>query len=431
MIHSSPISITELWLSFSKVNGFDETTQDIRNAFFCFDNLIETTSSFKCRLCGDRPDVLIFDGNAKLRNNIDAADGINKEVEDGFSGQVDLNQFWEDNCANVLMRMFGSTAEPKVDFKLAPIMDASLATERIVNTEYMKMNSLKDIAQSGHKNIPSDEIRYLCAKYLKKSDLQAVCRSYGIIYSEALSIADLRDLLISHGEGSNVSSEGQPEYSQEMRKLFPSYKTTNGGILFGLCEHGIVYYAKYLVRGEGARDILDALLSFKHKPSYVIYDDAGRLALHIEKRLGLLESNEMIGPFRGRVIDETPESIEYAELIKKYERTFIIESAAPGKTLILYDRFHQENSSNPNAVLRHINLVDRLKGINSELAEQLNQRVKSLTRTLNIVRPRMMLNCLRRFISQLNEKRNSDFDKRIAKQNRDINPSLNSINSNT
>ena len=47
---------------------------------------------------------------------------------------------------------------------------------------------------------------------------------------------------------------------------------------------------------------------------------------------------------------------------------------------------------------RRLNLVERLKKLNSQHAEQFNQRVKSLTRTFNI----FMMNCLRRFLSELN-----------------------------
>lgn len=71
----------------------------------------------------------------------------------------------------------------------------------------------------------------------------------------------------------------------EMNKMFPNYNHSNGGMLFGLCRHSVVYYAKFLVRGEGSRDILDALLSFKHPPKCAIYDDAGRLVEHAYKRL--------------------------------------------------------------------------------------------------------------------------------------------------
>ena len=116
--------------------------------------------SFKCTICGDCPEVFIFYGNAKLRSNIDSVTVIYKDVETDFEGQIDLKQFWEDNCSNVPVRMFGSTSEPKLEFKIAPIMDATLSKD----TEFMKMNTLKYLAQSCHKNVPVDEIRYLCLR---------------------------------------------------------------------------------------------------------------------------------------------------------------------------------------------------------------------------------------------------------------------------
>ena len=84
---------------------------------------------------------------------------IVKDVETDFEGQIDdLKQFLEDNCSNVLMRMFGSASEPKLDFKIAPIMDATLSKDHVINSEFMKMNTFKDLAQSSHKNVPADEI---------------------------------------------------------------------------------------------------------------------------------------------------------------------------------------------------------------------------------------------------------------------------------
>lgn len=115
-----------------------------------------------------------------------------------------------------------------------------------MNTEFVKISTLKDLSQSGHKNIPSDEIRYLCNKYLRKSDLQAACREYGIKYSDAASISDLRDALIRHFESSPSLDQTSPGCAEEMTKLFPSYKTTSGGILFALCEHHFLIVKLFL-----------------------------------------------------------------------------------------------------------------------------------------------------------------------------------------
>ena len=141
-------------------------------------------------------------------------------------------------------------------------MDLELAVPSVINTEFMKLNTIRDLAQSCHKNIPTDEIRNLRAKNLKKSDLQQACQIYSIPFLDSSSVSDLRDALIHHFENNVIEGLETSESEQEMMKLFPSYRGTNSGVLFGMCEHGIVYYCKYLVRGEGSRDILDAIEIF-------------------------------------------------------------------------------------------------------------------------------------------------------------------------
>lgn len=312
MIHKSVVSMSELWQSYCRI--FNIKVQDCyaRDAFHCFENLLRRVDCFKCVICKEAPEVLIFDGNAKLRNNFDFTKNFDKCV-DGFDGNVDPVEFWTNNSENILMRMFDDYKEPSLDFKIAPIMDLELAAPSVINTEFMKLNAIRDLAQSGHKNIPTDEIRNLCAKNLKKSDLQQACQIYSVTFLDSWSVSDLRDALIHHFENNVIEDLETSGSEQEMRKLFPSYRGTNGGVLFGLCEHGIVYYCKYLVRGEGSRDILDALLSFKFKPKYLIYDDAGTLAVHITKRLGQVASKGMIGPYGGRVLPVSDQSIESAK----------------------------------------------------------------------------------------------------------------------
>ena len=68
-----------------------------------------------------------------------------------------------------------------------------------------------------------------------------------------------------------------------MNKLFPSFTYTNGGYLLGFCEAWNCLLRKISRPGEGSRDVLDALLSFKKLPRFVIYDDAGRLAEHAKR----------------------------------------------------------------------------------------------------------------------------------------------------
>lgn len=193
----------------------------------------------------------------------------------------------------------------------------------------------------------------------------------------------------------------------EMNKLFPSFSYTNGGYLFGFCEHGIVYYAKFLVRGEGSRDVLDALLSFKKLPRYVIYDDAGRLAEHAKKRLSPERYLELFGAHDGRVLSAQPDSLAIAnEVLADARRSVPTDQGSEPGTRILYDRFHQFNSKNPYARLRFMDLEDDLKDVGSQHAEKFNSKMRPFMRSLNVYSAPLAYNMLRRIISSFNIKTN-------------------------
>ena len=75
--------------------------------------------------------------------------------------------------------MFDCYNGTKLNFKIAPIMAHDLASNQVINTEYKKLSTLNDLAESGHKDLPTDEIRQLCSRHLRKVDLQ-----YSVAYSE-------------------------------------------------------------------------------------------------------------------------------------------------------------------------------------------------------------------------------------------------------
>ena len=372
----------------------------IRNAYHAYANLVDRNVIFKCEICKDSPEVLIFDGNSKLRCSLPFNRRVNKEIRPN-SGRVDCPTFWRDNSIYVVSRMFG-LKEPCLNFCIAPIIDSDVAADNVWNTEFEKLATLNDVRQSGHKELSADVVHEICTKRITNAELKRFCQLSGIEVQGQQSNEDLRRKLIQSME----TGEGSDDLASEMNKLFPSFNHTNGGFLFGLCEHGIVYYAKFLIRGEGSRDILDAILSFKNPPKYIVYDDAGRLAEHALKRLGNEHFLELIGPERGRVLEPTTENISRARDCLKDKRCFLLQECPEGKMLLLYDRFHQFNSKSESAVLRFADLVGRMKRVNTQHAEEFNRMVRGMTKSLNVSMPHLMYNSLRRILSDINETRN-------------------------
>ena len=81
-----------MYNAYKKEFGVKCKDQDVRNAFHSYFNLIEDLHVFKCIICKDSPEVLIFDGNAKLRCSLDFNREIDKSVE-GLHGKVEVQEF--------------------------------------------------------------------------------------------------------------------------------------------------------------------------------------------------------------------------------------------------------------------------------------------------------------------------------------------------
>lgn len=405
-IQNSLTSIKELkdiYCARFSITGLRE--QDVRDAYHCFDNLVDQEECLTCVHCKENPETIIFDGNAKLKNTINTLEMLDKNVPNQFEGAVDMERFWMKNKLLVLSRMFGDTTEPKLDFLVAPVISPEVANERVLNTEFIKLNTINDINPDNIHTLTIDGLNDLFNDVATKSDLKSACIELGLAASEKHSISDMRDALRQHFQDRQKTDDSTEGTISEMMKIFPKASGSSGGILFGVCEHGVIYYAKYLIRGEGSRDILDAILSFRITPRYIVYDDAAQVASHAAKRLSFEEYIKLFGPNHGRVLSETTENISIATDIYAGRR---LPLEWNGKhTLLLYDRFHERNSKKLSAILRRLNILKRFRnGLNSQAAEQLNRQLRLFTRTYNGLRPLMAMNVLRRRISAINRKRN-------------------------
>ena len=175
--------------------GLSFKVQDLRNAFNAYSNLVQNELCFICEICGDNPKVLIFDGNAKLRSSVDFVRDVDKTIEPEFNGEVSLTDFWENSQLLAILRMFGIT-DSRLNFKMAPIMDSGLANSVVLNTEYMKLNKAKDVQQSGHRELSTDQIREFCLTKMRNSELRAACEGYGLKTLPRESNEDLRSRIL-------------------------------------------------------------------------------------------------------------------------------------------------------------------------------------------------------------------------------------------
>ena len=101
------------------------------------------------------------------------------------------------------------------------------------------------------------------------------------------------------------------------KKLFSKLWGHSGGWLSFSCQHGIVYYLKFILRAKSPRDYVDGLLSLVYIPNIVVVDMAHIVAKHATSSRkddakyygkGDKEGN-IFNPFNGRVADPEDQDI--------------------------------------------------------------------------------------------------------------------------
>lgn len=153
-------------------------------------------------------------------------------------------------------------------------------------------------------------------------------------------------------------------------KVFQKIWGASGGWSVILCPHGVVYSLKFNLRAESPRDFGDLLLSWKHLPNVSVYDFARGLATHANLRF---PTALPFRPYEGRLAASSADNITAAKQKKLRVSlpwlTEMLETpeqnghplTGSSEHYILYDRFHEANSKDPQEVLRRINLVPELQ----------------------------------------------------------------------
>ena len=164
------------------------------------------------------------------------------------------------------------------------------------------------------------------------------------------------------------------------------------------CTHGIVYYLNFMLWKESARDHVDGLLSFNVFPTVYVSDVAGQVSRHMNNRT----TQKYFHPHDGRWVENTETNRELAkegnlEFTPEWVKTLCSKTyqeppqmdSDPFKTvhpithtterISLYDRFHQQNQTRDEELLRSMNICPEFRAqMNSSVAEQLNRQLASV-----------------------------------------------------
>jgi len=141
---------------------------------------------------------------------------------------------------------------------------------------------------------------------------------------------------------------------EEFTKFYPTFRGTTGGIMVVLCTHGVVYYAKSLIGGEGPSDAADAMLAVRAK--IFIYDAVGSVVNYMAfrepnffgvnrglpvrpHRTNLKLMQEYLNSSKARLASKTPALISLQELKNSPFHTALVDPLHIENSQVEEDRY--------------------------------------------------------------------------------------------
>jgi len=164
--------------------------------------------------------------------------------------------------------------------------------------------------------------------------------------SRKAMIASIRDFI--------TAQKGIDE--TEFTKFYPTFRGTTGGIMVVLCTHGVVYYAKNLIGGEGPSDAADAMLTVKAK--VFVYDAVGSVVNYMASRepsffgaskgLVVIPDDHKLGVIRSylnsskaRLAGKLPVMVSLQELKERSTHTALIDPLHIENSTVIEDRYYR------------------------------------------------------------------------------------------
>ena len=394
-----------------KVDG-----QAVLNAYMHFEALSKRVYNFNCVDCGYFPSVLIADLNRKVVFKYKETDDANKFLQNCDEVERDLvncEDFWKTVTKAMLSRGFRNRKITSIDIQPNLLNWSPYIGPNSRNCNFLYNSESRKIHwETGEIEIDCRELseeRLIETMFESKlNDLRKLARKVGVsCKGRKLDII-------------NRINDGLGSRNEKFNKVFQKFVGCSGGWLTVACPHGIIYAVKFLLRGESPRDYLDVLRSLKHKPNVFINDMA-----HIVAKHGNIHHGNFFKPHDGRVARPTPENIALA-LGNKLHISFPFLEKVGTKSnpvdigchpitgsdacLVLFDRFHESNTSSEVESLRPITCVKELRGkINSETVEQLHGFYNKNRHFLNQMKPINHIFLFRSIIDLANDAKNNKF----------------------
>lgn len=376
--------------------------QDMKNAYFAFEAMVDHEYKFTCVRCGIHPKALVYDLTKKAIFDFE----INEvEIEEDPSPVVNADEFWTRVEKQLIARGMVKNSENPFNISLsyskwAPFIGVETrASPMLYNTEYEKVNS-----QEVDDGEPiSEELMCHLLQTETTTNIRKMCQ-----LSNVLSSGSRIDMLTRLRNASLTKAKFDLCYAKIVNR--------SGGWLSGTCPHNVTYAVKFLLRTESPRDYVDVMKSFKHIPTINIIDIAHNVA-----KLGNRLYPGMYGPTDGRLLESSDEYIKAVEekrlcvSIPAISNDIPLKNPEPNRHPItgmetpfcLFDWFHQDNTKNRNELLRRASLVREIASyINTQAAEQLHREKSRDIYWMNQLTPANHIFCFRLICTLKNDQIN-------------------------
>ena len=386
--------------SLEKGNSDLDLNYDVINdALNHYKSLKDYPFTMCCGVCGNTPDALIFDADRKV-----AFDLSSKDKESATSPEApsysSYDEFFKDVCKQDLAA--GLTSDPRIlkEFKLKvsrnwlPFLGKGVVTEHQPQTSRDAVN-LK--LPSNPFPISWERLTMLAHDDPRGLKLDALCRRLGLSTSKLNREQKMASIINADLCYDNFCKE------------FFSLTNKSGGVLRGMCTHGITYVFKPLVECEGPSDYAQAILSIpkERRPSVMCIDFAPQVARYTNA----LE--HVFFPYGGALAEKTLDNIQQVEngnLLNYPDLDLEDEYRDRSKwCLALIDKFHEVNHRQIGDQLHYIDSCKQLKhSFNSERVEQENGVLNTHTPSLNNERPDRHVKSMVFFVAEGNYEKNKD-----------------------
>ena len=340
---------------------------DINNCLNFYLSLKNIPFRMSCGVCGTAPNFLIFDTLQKFRFDIEKMSKLNASPLSKPKYNT-YREFYKDVRKSDLAR--GLTKDPKIlrRFKLQYSRDwlPFVGADSVVEPQPPSHRIPHNLGAKNPHPIDEDRLFELLDKKHTKDALIKWCKELGIRCS-GLRIDEMKTAIINAGVCFDKFAE----------KFF-ELTGKSGGVLRGLCEHGVVFVTKVLLWPEGAADYGQALLSItlEHLPGVIAVDFAPQVAAHLNKI-----DPDFLYPHGGKLVSPTEENIAKVIDGELIDLPGIIPSPLLGLPkdrigrFIVIDEFHKVNHTSDTDYLHYQYNCKQLRNArtNTEIVEQRNK----------------------------------------------------------